>query len=249
MRNIFAVIVCLSLMLFGACSPQETAYSDFDRSADFTVYKTFAWLPSDSTKKTDPLYNNPILEKNIRNEVEQELRRKGYTLNETNPDVLVKLNLIVENKQGEISNPVYSTPNPNNQLNVIQPYNPFISNIGSYNNPNRDVYYNLESSPYNTNYYANNYPYNNGYGFPGGYISGYPNGYGIPAGAQGPYVIGTTRQTYQYKEGTIVVDILERNNRNLLWRGWGSSDITNPAAFENHLNDEVKAIFREYPVK
>jgi hypothetical protein len=249
MKNIFAVIICLSLMLFGACSLQETAYSDFDRSADFAAYKTFGWLPSDSGRNTDPLYNNPILENNIRAEVEQELRRKGYTLDETNPDLLVKINLLVENKLGVISNPVYSNPNPNNQLNIIPPYNPFTSNYGSYNNPNYSPYYNMQGSAYNTNYYANNYPFNNGYGYPGESIRVFGNGYGIPLNSQAPYIIGSTQQTYQYKEGTIVVDVIEKNKNALIWRGWRSSEITTPAAFENNLNKEIRAIFREYPVK
>ena len=241
---------CLLLMLLMSCSSQETAYSDFDRGANFSAYKTFGWLLSDSLSSKDPIYNNQIFEKNIKSEIERQLIKRGYTLNTANPDLLVKFNLIVENKQGIISNPVYSNPNPNNQLNPIQPYNPFTSNYGSYNNPNYNPYYSIQSSPYNTNYYANNYPYNSGSGYPIGTINGFSYGYGIPVNnSQGPYIVGNTQQTYQYKQGTIVVDLLERTNRSLIWRGWSSSDITNPSSFENNLNDEINSIFRQYPVK
>jgi hypothetical protein len=250
MKNIFELMICLTLIVFGGCSPQETAYSDFDRSIDFTTYKTFGWLPSDSNSSNDPLYNNQIVKKNIKSEIERELKKRGFAMDTLNPDILVKFNLLVENKLGIISNPVYTNPNPNNQLNPIQPYNPFISNYGSYNNPNYNPYYNLQNSPYNTNYYANNYPYNAGNGYPIGTISGFSYGYGLPLNySQGPYIIGSTQQTYQYKQGTIVVDMIDRRNKSLIWRGWGSSDITNPASFENNLDDEVNAIFRQYPVK
>jgi hypothetical protein len=247
MKNIFAGIVCLLSALLSACSSQETAYSDFDRSIDFTAYKTFAWLPPDSI--SDPIYDNEILEKNIRLEIEQELGKRGYIPDTANPDLLVKFNMIVENKLGVVSNPVYINPNPNYQLNPIQPYNPFTSNYGTYNNPNYNPYYYIQNSAYNTNYYANNYPYNNGYGYPTGTISGFSYGYGIPINSPGPYIIGSTQQTYQYKQGTLVIDLLEGTNKSLIWRGWGSSDITDPAFFENHLDDEVKTIFRQYPVK
>ncbi|HXA00811.1 MAG TPA: DUF4136 domain-containing protein [Cytophagaceae bacterium] len=250
MKKIFAAIGWVSILFLCACSQQETAYSDFDRSVNFAAYKTFGWLPSDSSSSNDPVYNNQIVEKNIKSEIERELKKRGYTLDTVNPDLRVKFNLIVEDKLGVISNPVYSNPNPNNQLNPIQPYNPFTSNYGAYNSTNYNPYYNMQSSPYNTNYYANNYPYNGGNGYPVGTISGYSYGYGLPVNySQGPYIIGNTQQTYQYKQGTIIVDLVERTNRSLIWRGWSSSDITNPSSFENHLDDEVKAIFREYPVK
>ena len=250
MKNIFAVLVVFLLMFSGACTPQETAYSDFDKNVNFTVYKTFGWLPSDSISSKDPLYNNQIVEKNIKSEIERQLRKKGYTLNVDDPDLLVKFNLIVKDKLGFINNPVYSTPNPNNQLNPIQPYNPFISNYGFYNNPNINPYYSRQNSPYNTNYYANNYPYNNGYGYPTGTISEFSYGYGIPINnSQGPYIIGNFQQTYQYTQGTVVIDIFERSDSSLIWRGWGSSDITNPSSFENNLDNEVNSIFKQFPVK
>jgi hypothetical protein len=181
--------------------------------------------------------------------VEQELRRRGYTLNNINPDLLIKVNLMVENKVGIISNPVYVTTTPNTSQNIITPYNPFTSNYGTYNSPDYNPYYNMQSSAFNTNYYANNYPYNNGFGYPGAAVTSFGSSYGIPINGAVPYVIGSTQQTYEYKEGTIVVDVVERKKNTLIWRGWGSNDITDPSAFENDLNKEIKAIFREYPVK
>jgi hypothetical protein len=250
MKKITELIVCLSIMLLSACSPQENTYSDFDRSVNFRAYKTFGWLPPDTNNSKDPVYNNQIFEKNITSQIERVLLKKGYSAVPANPDLLVRFNLIIENKAGVVSNPVYSNPNPNGQLNPVQPYNPFTSNYGAYNNPPYNPYYSIQNSPYNTNYYANNYPYNGGNGYPAGTISEFSYGYGLPINySQGPYIIGNTQQTYQYKQGTIVVDLIDRTSGRLIWRGWGSSDITNPSSFENHLEDEINAIFRQYPIK
>ncbi|WP_164510885.1 DUF4136 domain-containing protein [Nonlabens xiamenensis] len=77
-------------------------------------------------------------------------------------------------------------------------------------------------------------PYYNNY-----YFTGYRNYNGV---------VGYEKDTYQYKEGTLVVQLVDRETKNNVWRGVSSDaiyDIGNIAA----MNEMVNAIFEEYPLK
>lgn len=80
--NVGLAICMFLLSLAGACATTIRARSDFDRSHDFSGYRTFAWIdddpmvaPSGSDVRVSPLNRRRIVEA-----IEKELRAKGFEL-------------------------------------------------------------------------------------------------------------------------------------------------------------------------
>ena len=86
----FALAAALSFV--GATVFAQDVKTDFDRSADFGKYKTFA-------VKIGTSWNNQISEKRITDEIEQTLTEKGWTKTDANPDALVLLHGAPETPQ------------------------------------------------------------------------------------------------------------------------------------------------------
>ena len=83
-----AAIVALLPVLAVA---QKTSF-DFDKSADFTKLKTFAF--KDGTKIGDPLVDNRIIAA-----IEAALVKKGLTKNDATPDAVVVYHIAFDKKQ------------------------------------------------------------------------------------------------------------------------------------------------------
>jgi len=58
----------------------------------------------------------------------------------------------------------------------------------------------------------------------------------------------TTRRTYTYTEGTLIVDIIDARSNELVWRGAIDGTVDSPASLIRQAEKAVKAIFKEYPV-
>lgn len=127
-------VIAIVLLLASCSTTYQTAYSNYDRSADFSQYKTFAWLPDKADTTSSP-YNNEIIRNNIRNYLGQCLSNRAYSFNSENPDLLFQL--VVTNTKKER---VQTTAYPN-----LYYYNPYY--FGS-------LYY----YPYYNNYYYRYYP-------------------------------------------------------------------------------------------
>ena len=68
-----------------------------------------------------------------------------------------------------------------------------------------------------------------------------------PYGTYGPY---WTRQqaVIQYKEGSIIIDIMEASTNSLAWRGWATSVINGtPDINEKLIRNSIVKLFRKYP--
>ena len=82
-RVTLACIAGMAVILAAACaSPIKTAH-DADPSADFTRYKSYAWIKEGPligprTGEEKPSYISPIDDQRIRARVEQELAARGY---------------------------------------------------------------------------------------------------------------------------------------------------------------------------
>jgi Domain of unknown function (DUF4136) len=64
-----------------------------------------------------------------------------------------------------------------------------------------------------------------------------------------PYWVGRRVNVFQYREGTLIVDVMEKKTNTLVWRGWATDVITkdmtkNP---EKAIADAVQAIYKKYP--
>jgi hypothetical protein len=92
-KNIY---IFIGLFLFGIV--QGCAITDFDQSADFTRYKTFAWGKSE-IGVSKPVYDSELINKRIRNAVEEEFAKRGIVRNSNNPDFIVRYQTFTEEKK------------------------------------------------------------------------------------------------------------------------------------------------------
>jgi hypothetical protein len=67
-----------------------------------------------------------------------------------------------------------------------------------------------------------------------------------------PYWIRSRTNVYPYKEGSLIIDIMDANSKNLIWRGWAVSPIEtsySPEQTEKLIKLAVTKIFRRFPGK
>ncbi len=123
-RNFFYSIISLLIIISG-CFSAATVYSDHLQGVDFNQFRSYAVLPViDSASNS--LYHNAILEQNLIMSIDREMKARGYTLDNANPDVLVNLHLKLKDKQETVVNryPLTSTYNyytPLTNPNAIDP--------------------------------------------------------------------------------------------------------------------------------
>jgi hypothetical protein len=67
-----------------------------------------------------------------------------------------------------------------------------------------------------------------------------------PAGRWGR---ATRVEAYRFTEGTLTVDLLDRARRELVWRGIYRDDESKPSKISDHLPDDVRKLFSQYPPK
>lgn len=63
-----------------------------------------------------------------------------------------------------------------------------------------------------------------------------------------PYWEGKMTGTYKYREGTLIIDIMDVRSNQLVWRGWATDVITDRTAKqpEEAINNAVKEIFKKF---
>ena len=109
-RNLKWVVAGIaSVFVLASCS--STAHIEKDDNADFSRYKTFAWIDKDGEGKEDLNRNNDLTEQKIRNAVNKELEKNsGWREVKNRPDVMLSYDVLVERSTKESTNPVYSNP-------------------------------------------------------------------------------------------------------------------------------------------
>jgi hypothetical protein len=100
MRSYAIIVLALLVGLSGCASLVST---DLDRSANFSQYKTFGWLPAE-VKVKNPVYDSKLIDRNIKYAVEQEFAKRGIARNQAQPDLLVKYHTFTEKKKQQYSN-------------------------------------------------------------------------------------------------------------------------------------------------
>jgi hypothetical protein len=97
------------LWIATACTPTPKIGYDFDRSADFSAYHTYAWLSSDQEKTGDRRADSSAVDMRIRIAVGTQLRLKGYrALPEGTPDFYVAYHIGLKDSAASISTKYYS---------------------------------------------------------------------------------------------------------------------------------------------
>jgi hypothetical protein len=90
MKNLL-LFACL-LVFAASCSSIKVS-SDFDKTATFPAYKTYAFTPEALALPLDDINRNRLL-----GAIERELAAKGFTKSD-NPDVLIDLNIKTQTQQ------------------------------------------------------------------------------------------------------------------------------------------------------
>lgn len=158
-RQIITLLIVAGVIT--SCGPSLKVNSDYDKSVNFSQYKTFSMYKSDNSQSAISQLNHDRIINAIRNE----MTKKGFQETDNNPDVLVNTVTILESRVA------------------------------------------VNSS---TNYY----------------------GYG---GAYRPYYWGggmggsTTNYNVQhYKDGSLIIDVIDANTKKLVWQGTGNKEIDEP---------------------
>ena len=100
-----AVAMSAALLITGCAG---TAHIEKDKSADFSKYKTYAWVEKPETKEVKKTEKNELAEANIRNSVNLQLQKIGWKEVNKNPDIMVNYELLVERTAKEQKDAVYS---------------------------------------------------------------------------------------------------------------------------------------------
>lgn len=64
-----------------------------------------------------------------------------------------------------------------------------------------------------------------------------------------PYWTHMQTNVFYYKQGTLILDLMERKSQNLIWRGWAITDIgqITPDQVSDIIKTTVAKIFKKYP--
>lgn len=65
----------------------------------------------------------------------------------------------------------------------------------------------------------------------------------------GPYWMRLQTNVYSYREGTLILDLMDSKTNNLIWRGWAVSaiDEIDPEKVDGLIQKAVSRIFKKYP--
>lgn len=63
------------------------------------------------------------------------------------------------------------------------------------------------------------------------------------------YNVGYKTITIPYKEGTLIIDVIEAKTNQLIWKSWAICELTDPQSFENELPTDIKQMFKNYPIQ
>lgn len=89
-------VALLIIAVISACSALQVNH-DYDPSADFAQYRTFAWAPDPPPGSGHLLIDSPLMDRRIRTAIETTLKSKGYTQVESGrPDFFVTYQLVVK---------------------------------------------------------------------------------------------------------------------------------------------------------
>lgn len=103
------IVVIAGLLFLASCS--NTAHIEKTKGVNLSNYKTYNWVADDADQRNAKVNRQKQMrEQNIRNAIDKQLQKNGWTLSATDPDVLVSADLVVERNQRQQRDAVYSQP-------------------------------------------------------------------------------------------------------------------------------------------
>jgi hypothetical protein len=94
-NNVIPAFILLFLAVLSSCSRVQT---NMDKSVNVSGYKTYSWKEPD-VKSDNPLYKSDLIDKAIKENVENELAQRGLVHNDQNPDIYILYHTYVQNVQ------------------------------------------------------------------------------------------------------------------------------------------------------
>jgi len=166
MKRSAVILALIAIVFLTGCSTIQVE-TDYNREVDFSKYKTYRWIPHVKGTEDNPLMNDPLIESHVRNAVNTEMAKKGFTkIEEGHPDFLMAYYFTARNRV--------------------------------------DV----------THYYGYWYPQTN---------------------------------VYRYQEGTLVIDMVDREEKQLIWRGWATGVLEDRSRINDQINYSVQKLLKKYP--
>lgn len=105
-----AAVALGALALAGCAAPKPTLRTDYDRSADFATYRTYAYV---NPVGTDKAGYSSIITQHFKSAIDAEMSARGYRKVDANPDLLVNFHANATEKVD-----VRSTPTPTMGMGV-----------------------------------------------------------------------------------------------------------------------------------
>jgi len=70
-----------------------------------------------------------------------------------------------------------------------------------------------------------------------------------PFGTYGQDWLNRNVNAREFREGTLIIDLMDSKTNNLVWRGWAAnfSDEDKPDQMEDQLNKAIRQIFEKFP--
>lgn len=193
MKKYLIVVLSLAAMLSACSSYDYYAVSNKPLNKN---YRTYAWIPEGQSKSAS-FYNNDIATDRIVETADQELNKRGLTLDNQKPDILIRYTAVVNNGSKIYQEPVYYN----------QP--PYLSTrVGYYRG--RARFYYVYRDPL-------------------------------------PIYVGDRARRIPIKEGSIMIDLIDRKSSKVIWRGWAEGEVDNPEKALNQIPGVVANIFKKLP--
>ncbi len=109
MKQLISISIVALLTGFAMAGCSSSAHVEKDNSANFTNYKTYAWsvMKNQDGQKGNM---NSLEEQQVKDAVNKELKKQGWSEVDKKPDVLINYDVLVERSTDTRSDPVYSRP-------------------------------------------------------------------------------------------------------------------------------------------
>jgi hypothetical protein len=88
----------MAVFVLGSCASSYVVNSDYDRNVNFRTYATYQ-IVNDTEGKGDPILNSSLNLNRINKAVNAEMQSRGYTVSQTNPDLIIKYQTDVRDRQ------------------------------------------------------------------------------------------------------------------------------------------------------
>ncbi len=221
-RSSLYIATFLTVFSMAGCATMSVK-TDYDRNKQFPSIRTFAWAEQPEKPVRNPMVQNSLMDKRVRRAVQQELEALGYEKDLEKPALLVVYHTGLEDKI-DVSPRGYGHGGY------------YDRGYGGHGYGYGGYYGRRYGRGYGGRAYGYGY-HGRGYGGHGYDYGGY---YGRGYGGGGSYL-------RTYKEGTLILDFVDPETMQLIWRGWATFAFDDPDKAARYVNKAVKKILKKFP--